>query len=1423
LSAERYSSITIDDSPPFVVPVAEAPLLACCEGARRDAEQVLIIGHGGCAVEEPRSIARDDLVTRFRCYNLAHAEVLEHIVDPTTLTRERVAKIVEVMDRIVDDFAVLFASRCDECAILPEVYGALKRKILAEVASSTRSEVNAEAARLLQTFDDPASLGAAQTLHGLKRYLHQRGLEFGIQLGRGEQTADRTVDLVLASGSQPLRCVKKIRYADFEAGEAAGRERGTIPWPVRLAVEAYGRQLLNGQQKFPHLRILCYGNEVHYYLSFWNHPALVRVDFSPPLRGGMVDLSYYGVSNYDEAVHPNPSLDVIQLVLRRLDFDVHVDCTRIRARFDKEQTLDAARLYRRVEALLRLAPYLMDLDWTIGSLALDVRARRKVAEAWAESFGLWGVMPMERVLTKDRRNILVAIEQDACGEREVVWNGDEAYRDRFGPPPRADRFERAFASLERAGVDTLSRPDDGLRMGQIAVEDRLLLPLRQATAHGAVTLTADGTVCGTGRPLESEHEVERFARLLSLEPAALAECVRAARLLPTLAETVRFETTGSLNGYEVQRARLELRGRVLVACALLDSSGIVRLAFFVDGTLPDPRRAPTGAGPGVTRSATDVAALLFRANYLVPGSELSASVGRLEAARLRESFRRPNPRPRGGAALGRYVLHGRQAAPGRAAGPVVFGTSGRTPEQLDGAVLVAPTVLPEDNTFIYHCSGVVTTGGGILSHAGLLATQFGKPAMIVSARWQHEKSTTVLRYTVQEFQEEERCLEDSRICIRRARRENEHTLHEGDLVVVDADEGTLHVLGQDQTALALHDELARLAGVGRRRAETASDRKILLLRGERLRTERQISRLLERLTDPDVARYAVRELLLGPIPAVCGGEQAQRARLLSTALDNPHTGDDSRRCLLRAIDDLSRRRLAAEQEVLRRVPSSSSLFEILSLRLDALDALRSLDQGQAIVEGCGIDHSRPGAGVGGNLDDVVRTRLRDLREACASEIPASTNVDDDPRSRHLLRQLDRLDLVLGTSARGHHAFRRIRAGLEARDERVRRGTARRRVLPGAECGFESAAQVGWKAANLAEIERLCGEGLVPAWFAVTREALEGSLRLPVRGITLGGDVDPSTSGTLRGSIEAVLRREDWDPEEKSRRIRALWESVDLSAVLVDDVVTAYRRLIEDARAGPNEVDETQRGFVAIRSSSLEEDTEAAARAGEFETFLYVRGESSLLTHLKRAWSGLWTARAIHNRVALGSSETFPTGGIIVQRIVGARAAGVLQTVNVGQRTSNEIVVNAGLGLGEGVVGGVVLADQYTVAKEGDLGDGPLHYRCVTTEKTERVVFNRRLGTGTVRQSVPAGERLRPALERHELQQLVRASLALERAYGYPLDVEFAFEGSRLWILQARPLVAYRSTLRETLERWPLSETATADRHGRKKEVDHDPA
>jgi phosphohistidine swiveling domain-containing protein len=1377
LEVRPYVGVSLGDSLPFLVSPAEAPLLEACAPARRTADFLVVISHGGPPGETGPG-PTDAVVARFRVYNLAHAEALADILDVAPLTPEKVHRILERMDRIVEGFCALFAEEAAECGVLPGLYRELRERVLRELAGeSSPEQLSAELTRLVQSFEDPRSVGEVRTVHGLKRFLHQRGLRLGLRLVAARGATNRTVDLVVASGGRVVQALRKIAYVDFEPEDEAG-----IPYAVALIAEGFVRQLLHGQESFPSVQVFCYGDEVHHYLSFKNHPAFLRIDYAPPLLGGMIDLEYYGVSVYEQSVHPNPTLDALLLFLRRLEFDVRLEGTRVHARYDKERALDLGDLCEKAELLACLVPYLMDLDWIIGSLGLDVEGRRAVAEAWSASFARWGVLPLRQLLTRDRQHVSLGAELGPTGERELWWSGVGPLQDRFAGPLPAGCTERLQGAIAGLGLDVLPLGD--ALAGQLRLERQVLRPLREALARGQLVATADGLRGAPAALFERVAEAEAFAELLGSDD--LVGATGLAALLAPLERTLRFRTTGRVNGHEVQAALLALRGEALGVFVLRDPEGMARLALFAHGRVLCRRRRDP-AEPWQTNWCADPGALLGllrRNSCLPPGAEAAPAGSVEEAWALREAFSRPSPVRSPCPLPGERVLQGLRAAPGRAVGKALFGTAGRSPAEFDGAVLVAPAVRPEDNAFLYHSAGIVSTGGGILSHAGLIALQFHKPALIVPGRWLREPDGSLtLLYRTAEYRPEEREVQGCRVSIHRDWREREHRLREGDLVVLEVAAGTLQVLGKDSDALALHAGFQLFGEAGRRLAQATDEQEFLALRGRRLRSAHQLRKLLGRLADPVLARHAAHELLAGQ--ALAGEAPGERAQLLSLLLDNPHVGAAARERLVGLTGDLARRLVHLLAEVRCRVPVAASLHEVLAARLEALHLDQALGGACDSLRACGIEP--PAQPRCADLDEACLRRLGELRAACAARLQDAPHA----RRRHLLRQLERLDLVLGAPG---HDVDGARARLAVEDAAARRRLAWRRVLAAGEGGFELHPLIGWKAANLAEVERLGGAGLVPPWFVVTDRAFEEALDSPLERA--------DGASTLREAIAAILGQVDLDDARKSATIRALWDRLTLPDELAGEVVAAYRRLAE---ACPPHADEDPAApFVAIRSSAREEDAEAAARAGEFDTFLFVRGEVPLLEFLKRAWSGLWTERAIHNRARLGLRGERAGGGVIVQRIVRSRVSGVLQTVNVAEGELREIVINAGLGLGEGIVSGRVAADHVVVAREGDLEHGPLRFRYVTADKREQVVFDRRAGAGTMSAECLYHQRLRPALEYVELSELVRVAVRLEADYGYPLDLEFGIEGSRLSVLQARPVATFLAVLRETLEQQPLA-------------------
>lgn len=208
------------------------------------------------------------------------------------------------------------------------------------------------------------------------------------------------------------------------------------------------------------------------------------------------------------------------------------------------------------------------------------------------------------------------------------------------------------------------------------------------------------------------------------------------------------------------------------------------------------------------------------------------------------------------------------------------------------------------------------------------------------------------------------------------------------------------------------------------------------------------------------------------------------------------------------------------------------------------------------------------------------------------------------------------------------------------------------------------------------------------------------------------------------------------------------------------------------------------GPVAVRSSATAEDLPDASFAGQQETFLGIVGDD-VLEAVRRCWASLWGERAVAYRRAHGYGEDVALA-VVVQRMVRADAAGVAFTVDpvTGRR---EVTVESAFGLGESVVSGAVTPDSFRVGRRvvARLGD-----------KRTRIDLT---GDGTtVTTEVP--DPAAPSIDEATARKVAALARRVERHYGRPMDIEWAAEGDRIWLLQARPITVVQERA-SRLDQW----------------------
>ncbi|HYO78042.1 MAG TPA: PEP/pyruvate-binding domain-containing protein [Thermoanaerobaculia bacterium] len=199
---------------------------------------------------------------------------------------------------------------------------------------------------------------------------------------------------------------------------------------------------------------------------------------------------------------------------------------------------------------------------------------------------------------------------------------------------------------------------------------------------------------------------------------------------------------------------------------------------------------------------------------------------------------------------------------------------------------------------------------------------------------------------------------------------------------------------------------------------------------------------------------------------------------------------------------------------------------------------------------------------------------------------------------------------------------------------------------------------------------------------------------------------------------------------------------------------------------------------AVRSSAIGEDAAGLSFAGIHESLLFVR-EHELDAAIAHVRASARSERANAYRAQHGIAHDDTPMPVVVQRMIDARVSGVVFTAHPTSGDVHEVVISALFGLGEGLVSEGFDADTFVVQKDD------LSIATEVAEKTERIVFDRAKGSGTKREQVSAPHAR--SLTDDEVRELARTAIAIENAFGRPQDIEFAFDASGLYILQARPI------------------------------------
>lgn len=233
----------------------------------------------------------------------------------------------------------------------------------------------------------------------------------------------------------------------------------------------------------------------------------------------------------------------------------------------------------------------------------------------------------------------------------------------------------------------------------------------------------------------------------------------------------------------------------------------------------------------------------------------------------------------------------------------------------------------------------------------------------------------------------------------------------------------------------------------------------------------------------------------------------------------------------------------------------------------------------------------------------------------------------------------------------------------------------------------------------------------------------------------------------------------------SNTIRDLIHDAEMPADLKKEILAEFKKL--------------KVKFVAVRSSATAEDSSVASWAGELESYLDTT-EKILLENVKKCWSSLFTPRAIFYRHEKKLLKTKVSVAVVVQKMVESEISGIAFTVHPVTCDKNQMIIEAGWGLGEAIVSGQITPDSYVLDKrDSSILD-------INVSRQEMMII-RKAGGGVKHAKTSKPKREKQKLTGKQILELAKICLQIEKHYKKPQDIEWAFAKGKFYITQSRPI------------------------------------
>lgn len=201
--------------------------------------------------------------------------------------------------------------------------------------------------------------------------------------------------------------------------------------------------------------------------------------------------------------------------------------------------------------------------------------------------------------------------------------------------------------------------------------------------------------------------------------------------------------------------------------------------------------------------------------------------------------------------------------------------------------------------------------------------------------------------------------------------------------------------------------------------------------------------------------------------------------------------------------------------------------------------------------------------------------------------------------------------------------------------------------------------------------------------------------------------------------------------------------------------------------------------VSVRSNATCEDSGGSAWAGQLETYLDVPPEQ-VVGRVRDCWMSMFSPSALAYGAAHGYGAAQFAVAVVVQQMVTSEMSGIGFSVHPVTQEPNIMLVEACFGLGEAIVSGRIVPDQYVVERGSDA-----ILQSITCQQREGLFMQSGQSEAQWQKlGERGGER---KLTDGQVVEYAKMLTRIHDHYGRPMDTEWAIQDGQFQVLQARPI------------------------------------